>query len=108
VLPRWYNSYSGGYGLRGGTFRYSTGLYSNDPVVRFRLSGLRWAGDVAVSGRMEWNRATGTVDARVTVRGPGAESGAVRVHWRGAAVHAVATVQGTIGGRPLDLTMPAS
>jgi pimeloyl-ACP methyl ester carboxylesterase len=108
VLPRWYNAWSGGYGLYGGTFKFSSGIYSNQSIVRFRLSGLRWTTDVAVSGRMQWNRATGDVDARVTVRGPGTESGAVRVHWRGAAVHAVATVQGSVGGRPIDITLPAS
>lgn len=108
VFPRWYNSYGGGYGLRGGTFRYSTGLYSNDPIVRFRMDALRFTADVAVSGRMQWDRATGAVDARVTVQGPGGEPATLRVHWRATEAHAVATVQGTIGGRAIAVTLPAS
>jgi pimeloyl-ACP methyl ester carboxylesterase len=104
ALPRWFTNFDGtGVGLRGGGFSY-TG--SSDVV--FTLKGLRWVDDVAVSGTLDWNRTTGWITAAVTVAGPAGESGALNLRWRDWDVHAVATVQGQIGGRPLDLQLPAS
>jgi pimeloyl-ACP methyl ester carboxylesterase len=104
VLPRWYTNYDGtGVGLRGGRFSYS-----GSDVVRFNLKDLRWTFDVKVSGTLTWNRTTGWITADVTVAGPHTESGTMHLRWRDWDPHAQATVTGTISGRPLALTMPAS
>jgi pimeloyl-ACP methyl ester carboxylesterase len=109
VFPRWYNSYTGrGYGLRGGSFTYANGVYSENPAVRFRMKELRWTDDVSVSGTMTWDRVTGLIDATIAVSGPGTESGSVQVTWNNSGSHATATVRGRIGGRPVDLELPAS
>jgi hypothetical protein len=64
VIDRWWNNYSGhGVGLRGGTWRYTGG-----DVVRFRLRDVRLVDDLAVSGRVVWDRYAGTVSAHVTGR----------------------------------------
>ncbi|WP_243059820.1 alpha/beta fold hydrolase [Nocardioides sp. SR21] len=64
VIDRWWNNYSGhGVGLRGGTWRYSGG-----DVVRFRLRDVRLVDDLAVSGRVVWDRYAGTVTSHVTSR----------------------------------------
>jgi len=64
VIDRWWNNYSGhGVGLRGGTWRYTGG-----DVVRFRLRGVRLVDDLAVSGRVVWDRYAGRVTAHVTGR----------------------------------------
>ena len=64
VMDRWWNNYSGhGVGLRGGTFRYS-----GSSVVKFRLDGVRLSvDDLAVSGRVVWDRYAGAVTRDVTV-----------------------------------------
>ena len=64
VIDRWWNNYSGhGVGLRGGTFRYTGGA-----VVRFRLDDVRLVDDLAVSGRVVWDRYAEKVTLRVTTR----------------------------------------
>jgi hypothetical protein len=45
-------------GLRGGTFH--TRGYSD---VFFRLNGIHWVDEVAVSGHAEWDRTTGLIHA---------------------------------------------
>jgi hypothetical protein len=47
-----------GVGLRGGTFH--TRGYSD---VFFRLNGIHWVDEVAVSGHAEWDRTTGLIHA---------------------------------------------
>ena len=104
LLARWFDNYSGhGVGLRGGRFSYR-----GSAQTTFTLRGLKWVDDVAVSGTLTWDRTTGALDASVTVTGPGTESGTLALHWNDWDVHAVASVQGTVGGRPLDLVLPAS
>ena len=57
LQDRWWNNYSGhGFGLRGGTWRYT-----GDPVVRFRLSGVRLLPDLPVSGTAVWDRYAATM-----------------------------------------------
>lgn len=66
VVARWWGNYSGqGVGLRGGTFH--TQGYSD---VFFRLNGIRWVDDVAISGHADWNRTNGLIHATVSVSGP--------------------------------------
>ena len=104
VLPRWFTNYDGtGVGLRGGRFSYT----GSDHIV-FTLHDLRWVDDVAVNGHITWDRTTGWISATVSLTGPGSESGQLHLRWRDWDTHAVASVRGQIGGRPLDLELPAS
>ncbi|MGL5825472.1 MAG: alpha/beta fold hydrolase [Nocardioides sp.] len=101
VFPRWFAMYgSRGRGLRGGTFT-TTGLSK----VRFRLNELRLVDEVAVSGRMRWNRSTGRVVARVQVSGQA--SGKLKVSWNEYDHQARARLKGRIGGAPVRLRLPA-
>ncbi len=101
MFPRWLSAIGfDGVGLRGGRFT-STGL----DQVRFRLTGLRYVDDLAVSGRMTWDRATGAIEAEVTLRD--AASGRLTLTWNDYDTHAVASVTGTVDGVPVDLTLPA-
>jgi pimeloyl-ACP methyl ester carboxylesterase len=53
-----------GVGLRGGHFTVR-GLYLESRPVSFRLSGVRFCSDVAVSGTARWHRTSGAVRANV-------------------------------------------
>jgi hypothetical protein len=104
VLPRWFTNFDGsGVGLRGGRFTYT----GSDRVV-FRLRDVKWVDDVAVSGSLVWDRTTGAIRAQVSVAGPPGESGDLTVIWSDWDLHAIATVRGQIGDRPVDLQLPAS
>ena len=104
VFARWFTNYDGsGVGLRGGRF-----TYSGYAVTTFALKSLRWVDDVAVSGPVTWDRTTGWIDAAVSVSGPAGESGHLHLRWRDFDIHAQARVRGEIGGRPIDLVLPAS
>ncbi len=101
VIPRWLTaSGTSGVGLRGGTFDSE-----NDDYVEFDLKGLRFVQDVSVSGRMTWDRRTRVVHAKVTIGGAGTDPGELVVHWDDWTGNALVT--GEIGGRPIDLVMPA-
>jgi pimeloyl-ACP methyl ester carboxylesterase len=109
VLARWW-SMAGrhGVGLQGGRFFTIGGAFTADrPVARWRLSKVRWVRDVAVSGRMTWNRRTGAVRAHVTVAGPGAVPGRLVLRWDDGRRHPPATVTGRLGGERVDFRFPA-
>ena len=91
---------SEGVGLRGGTFS-TTGL----DKVRFRLDDLRWVENLGVSGRLDWNRATGQVKADVTCAG--AADCRLAIAWNYNESHASATITGRIDGVRVSLTLPA-
>jgi hypothetical protein len=59
-----------GHGLRGGSFVASGAYYSHTPVT-LRMRGARFVSDVAVSGRVVWDRRAGTVSARLRTAGRG-------------------------------------
>lgn len=101
VFPRWFAMFgSEGVGLRGGTFS-TTGLDD----VGFRLHDLRWVENLAVSGRVTWDRATGEVVARVTCAG--AAACRLAVTWNYNEVRARARVSGRVDGERVSFTMPA-
>jgi hypothetical protein len=95
IVARWWGNYSGqGVGLRGGTFH--TRGYSD---VFFRLNGIRWVADVAVSGHAEWDRTNGRIHATVSVSGPGAAAGSLRMTWNDWDQRPQAEVHGTLDGQ---------
>ena len=105
ALARWWlMSGSKGHGLRGGSFT-TTGEYLAYEPVRFRLRGVRFVPDLAVSGTVAWNRRAHNVRARLRLRG--AARGRLSVAWSTTATRAVAFMRGRIAGRPVRLRMPA-
>ena len=105
ALARWWLiSGSSGHGLRGGSFT-TTGAFLAYTPVRFRLRGVRFVPDLAVSGTVEWSRRESRVTARLRLRG--AVSGRLRLRWRIDDVRAVAFMTGTLDGRPVRLRTPA-
>ena len=98
VIARWISMYgSRGVGLAGGTFTTTGGAFTaRRPVVRWRLRDVRWVDDVAVSGTMRWQRATGAVEAGLRVRGPGAARGRLSVRWNDWEPTAIAVARGTL------------
>ena len=52
-----------GWGLRGGTFRFT----GNGSRIGIRLTRVRWTSDTRVSGTVRWNQVSGQVRARLTI-----------------------------------------
>ena len=103
VLARWWSmTGTHGAGLRGGGFE--THGYRN-PV--FVLRGVRWVRDVAVSGTVEWDRPSGAVRARLTLRGRGAPDSHLRVGWNTWHPMGSALVAGSVGGHAVRLRVRA-
>jgi len=110
VMARWLNMYgTAGVGLRGGSFT-TWGLRD----VKFRLDRVRLLKDVVVSGDVSWHRPTGGVRATVTVGGRNTKygrraikSGRLRLSWNHDRPLATMHARGRIGGREVNLAMPA-
>jgi len=103
VAGRWYESLATkGFGLRGGTFKM-TGY--TDVVAR--LDGVEWVDDVAVSGKLTWNHRNGDIAATVTVSGPGATPGTLRMSWNDWQERPMATVTGHLGGQQVSYSFLA-
>ena len=103
VLARWWGmAGSRGVGLRGGAFE--THGYRN-PV--FVLRDVRWVEDVAVSGTVDWDRPSGLVRARVTLRGEGVPPSRLRIRWNTWRPMGPALVVGTVGPHAIRLPVPA-
>ena len=81
------------------------GAYYSYAPVRFRLRGLRFVRDVAVSGGAAWDRRARRVRARVRLTG--VRRGTLRIGWATGRRDAPATIAGRLGGRPIRLRMPA-
>ena len=62
-------------------------------------------GDLAVTGKVAWDRRAGTVRARIRLSG--AASGRLRIAWDARAVRATARLRGSLGGRRVHLRTPA-
>ncbi len=94
-------------GLRGGTFTLAFG----DTAANETLTAVRFTTDVAVSGESSYTWNAQLLEASVTVDGPGAEDGELQISgvWYGFGVTTtVLQVTGTIGGRQVSVTTPAS
>ena len=73
------------------------------PLVRFRFRRTRFTRDVAVSGRATWRLSDGAVRAELHLPG----RGRLRARWSAQRPLAVATLDGTLGGRRLRASMLA-
>lgn len=96
-----------GPGLRGGTFTSSFGADS----ATAQLASARFTTDVAVSGTADYLFQNQAIDATVTVDGPGSEDGNLDVNgvWFGFGIPTTTLdVTGTLHGRSVSLTVPAS
>ncbi|MEO8423800.1 MAG: alpha/beta fold hydrolase [Actinomycetota bacterium] len=103
VLARWWGMVgSHGVGLRGGTFE--THGY-RDPA--FVLRGVRWVGDVAVDGTLDWDRPSGALRARLSLRGGGVPASRLRVSWNTWHPMGSALVVGSVGGNVVRVWVPA-
>ena len=98
-----------GVGLRGGTFRDHPNGEGSAAIDE--LHGVRFARDVAVSGRAFYEFETEAIHTTVAVDGPGGEDGMLHVSGKWFAIRHVATVlniRGTLGGRSVRLHVPAT
>jgi hypothetical protein len=93
-----------GWGLRGGTFRF-TG--SSSRALGIRLSKVRWTADTKVTGSVRWNQVSGRIRAWLTVTGPRGTSATVKIRYFDYRAHSRAIVSGHFRGHRLAATMPA-
>ena len=92
-----------GWGLRGGTFRFT----GNGSRIGIRLTRVRWTSDTQVSGTVRWNQVSGRVRARLTMAGPGGISASIGLRYSDYVRHSVATLSGRYRGQRIVATMPA-
>ena len=88
-----------GWGLRGGTFRFT----GDGSRIGIRLTRVRWTSDTRVSGTVRWNQVSGRVRARLTIAGPGGISASVRLRYFDYVRHSKArcpVATGTSGSPP--------
>ena len=98
-----------GAGLRGGTFEQ--GVTGDDSAFFNNLNAVRFTTDVAVSGAGTYVFETEAIDSTISVDGPGAEDGTLRVTGVFSGFTHEATVlqiEGEIGGRRVVATVPAT
>jgi pimeloyl-ACP methyl ester carboxylesterase len=104
VLERsWRNTGGLGPGLRGG--RYA--IERAGVKIRCTLQAVRWADDLAVSGRIDWDRHTGEVTGVLAIATPRSESGDLIIGWNAGDPGSRASINGKIGERPIHAWMPA-
>lgn len=94
---------SSGVGLRGGTFDVQT-VRAGTKMV---LHELRWATDLAVSGSVIQDDATGAISGTLQLSSSGSRVGQLRVGWNSHGGLSRATLDGEIDGKSVDATMPA-
>jgi hypothetical protein len=101
---RWYyGDGARGWGLRGGTFRF-TGTGSQ---IKIRLTRVRWTTDTRVTGTVQWNQVRGKIQARLTITGPHGDAAAVQPGYADYVRHSTATLSGHYRGQPIAARMPA-
>ena len=92
-----------GWGLRGGTFRFT----GDGSRIGIRLTRVRWTSDTRVSGTVRWNQVSGRVWARLTIAGPGGVSASVRLWYFDYVRHSEARLSGRYRSQRIAATMPA-
>jgi Tol biopolymer transport system component/pimeloyl-ACP methyl ester carboxylesterase len=104
-LRRAYMTGEDGVGLRGGAYD----VEFTDTQTELDLAAARYAGDVTVTGHGSVPFDTNAIDAQFAVDGPGGEDGTL--HLTGVWLSPEATtlhVQGTLGGRTVSVSIPAT
>ena len=90
-------------GLHGGQVRFSGGR-----MLRVELRGYRWVRDATVDGTALWDRRTGAVTARLTVRAAGTAAVRLTARWRAFAQPGqLAVITGSQGRKRLAAVLPA-
>jgi hypothetical protein len=100
VIARYYVTYNSvDSGLRGGSFTYE----ATDTGYKFKLKGLKWTSDVAVSGTVSWDQdqRSNIITAQVTLKSAGKQVGTLQIRWNDADIDAMAAVTGEIQGATL-------
>ncbi len=98
------NSSGHGVGLRGGTFE----IAGQGAARHITLRGVRWTEDLSVTGTIdELPDAAHSVQAQVTIRGPGRVAGSLDIQWPDRRANAGAEIHGEIAGRKVAARMPA-
>jgi pimeloyl-ACP methyl ester carboxylesterase len=100
VIARYYVTFN--YvdtGLRGGSFTYD----ATDTGYKFKLKGLKWTEDVAVSGTVSWDQdqTSNLITAQVTLKSAGKQVGSLTIRWNDGDINAMASVTGEIQGAAL-------
>jgi pimeloyl-ACP methyl ester carboxylesterase len=103
ALARWWLAAGRSPGLRGGSFTAE----QHGSVVAVTLQALRWTEDLAVSGRVTWDQATGAVRAELTLASDDQRHGTLDARWNDRATDARATIAGTYDARRVAATTPA-
>ena len=99
VLPRLEANGSGhGVGLRGGKFTVEVDAEGRSHA---KLTAIRWADDLAVSGTLAWAPHAGEAVAHVHARARGGESHRFTIRWMEGAADAKARIEGRVAGRKL-------
>jgi pimeloyl-ACP methyl ester carboxylesterase len=95
VIARYYVTFNFvDSGLRGGKLTYA----ATDTGYDFKLKGLKWTEDIAVSGTVSWDQTSNIITAQVTLKTAGAQVGALQIRWNDADINAMASVTGEIEG----------
>jgi pimeloyl-ACP methyl ester carboxylesterase len=110
VIDRWYAipGYTGS-GLYGGRFgMYTTSGYPfTDRIWSLQLNHLKWVRDIQVTGTGTMQRGRGPAEMTLTIRGAGTDKGALVMTWTTRVPLETASITGTIGGRTIDVEVPA-
>jgi hypothetical protein len=93
-----------GWGLRGGTLRYS---YPTGSVVGIELHQVRWTTDTRVTGSVRWDQGTGQIRALLKVTGPHGAQLDLELHYRDYVPHPTVTLAGASRPGRLSAVMPA-
>jgi pimeloyl-ACP methyl ester carboxylesterase len=92
-----------GWGLRGGTFRFT----GDGSRLGIRLSKVRWTSDTLVGGRVRWNQVSGRIRAWLTVTGPDGRAATLNVSYLDYVKHSRAALSGRYRGKRIAASMPA-
>jgi TAP-like protein len=93
-----------GWGLRGGTFRFS---YPGGSLAGIRLHQVRWTAGTGVSGTVRWDQDAGLITAKLTVTGPHGARVRARLRYLDYVPHSVAVLTGRAGDARLAAALPA-
>jgi pimeloyl-ACP methyl ester carboxylesterase len=99
LLARWWSNPTGsGSGLRGGHYRFES---SSENRVTLILHKVRWVTDLAVSGRLTWDRQSGDVKGRIDLDGDDDDDGSLELHWNTARRWSHISLKGNVNGHRL-------